>query len=870
MADLNPQQSPGIVPSGGLNVQASPNFFGALEAQGMADVGQATQGFGRVLGATGDTITAVALARAEMTNELLANDANTKAMSRVTQLYEDFNTKEGKAAHDAFPDFQAGLQQIYQDSIDQMPNPQAKSMLSRSLRYVTDNYLGRGISWSNSQFRKWQDDSANNASDEFLSQAAIASDDWNDKDHSHFDTYMASAYDNQLKIWEQKGYSAEDAAHNAKEWAGDKMADIITGVAKTDPAKAQAMFNTYDGIFDAKARFKATSALKSVMLDQQGNQITDDIMQGKGAPPRGEIASPDQIQQLGAEPAQPPSAAPTMPQVPSWTGDINSRAKTLMNMYEQRGMSHVAAAAMAARAITESSLNPRIVNSIGAAGLHQWLGDRRQMLMEYAQANGKDWTDPEVQADFAMHELGRGEKLVGDQLKLAQTPLQASIAAINFERPEGWSPTHPTGGALFDQSYALTQALLEGKDLTGIVGQSVLGANENKTGFAFGNMPNRAWALQQALDRTEGNPQLRNIVLSGIKQQFELADANVNDALKQIEINNKMQQEKSDQVEQDYLKKIYPGQDQQPAPDLQQSIIMDQNLTREAKERLNGLYMASMKGETGDAVSHKNVNGILQGILDGSVNDVGPIYEAKIAGKINTADFNLALGQFKDMTSPEGNTLGKQKASFFGSVKSQFTATNDLLGVGDGQGDQDYYRFQYAVNDKINQYRKEGKDPYDLFNPNKPDFMGSPANVKGFITPLSVRMKNFSVSNPNLINATTPADNAIVSPPAAGLVPPEAQPQPATEVAPTPAQAEALGKATGDTIGKALSAPPAQPSAVNPAPNAIPPSVPKRMPGETIEQYNKRIGGPKPLSSLEDFKKLTFADKLAALEKMIG
>jgi Phage tail lysozyme len=64
----------------------------------------------------------------------------------------------------------------------------------------------------------------------------------------------------------------------------------------------------------------------------------------------------------------------------------------------------------------ESNLKSDIENSIGAFGIGQWLGSRKEELKKFAILQGKPITDLDLQVDFIAHELNTTEKKVLKQL----------------------------------------------------------------------------------------------------------------------------------------------------------------------------------------------------------------------------------------------------------------------------------------------------------------------------------------------------------------------------------------------------------------------------------------------------------------------
>lgn len=100
-----------------------------------------------------------------------------------------------------------------------------------------------------------------------------------------------------------------------------------------------------------------------------------------------------------------------------------------------RGYSPHAAAALAGHMGQESGFNPAAVNEKeGANGLLQWRLDRWQNLQDFAKAQGKSPTDPEVQLDFVGKELAGPEKKAGAGFLAAPDVASASAALKPYIR----------------------------------------------------------------------------------------------------------------------------------------------------------------------------------------------------------------------------------------------------------------------------------------------------------------------------------------------------------------------------------------------------------------------------------------------------
>jgi hypothetical protein len=65
-------------------------------------------------------------------------------------------------------------------------------------------------------------------------------------------------------------------------------------------------------------------------------------------------------------------------------------------------------------------------------------------------------------------------------------------------------------------------------------------------------------------------------------------------------------------------------------------------------------------------------------------------------------------------------------------VKGFITKSNPMMGTIDRTGDNQLYKFTFDLRRKVDEYRKAGKDPRDLMDPSKPDYMGSPGALAGY------------------------------------------------------------------------------------------------------------------------------------------
>ena len=151
--------------------------------------------------------------------------------------------------------------------------------------------------------------------------------------------------------------------------------------------------------------------------------------------------------------------------------------------------------------------------------------------------------------------------------------------------------------------------------------------------------------------------------------------------------------------------------------------------------------------------------------------DAGPIYDAYTSGQLNRADFEWTRRELADAATPDGAMLARFKARLvdrlrptipdvdpgfdmpldpnvdvdpgFGiepdpniDVDPGFGPPGGLRYTDPGndrlKAEDELYQFQWLIDRKINAYREAGKDPFDLFDPSNPDYLGKPDSFAAF------------------------------------------------------------------------------------------------------------------------------------------
>jgi len=120
------------------------------------------------------------------------------------------------------------------------------------------------------------------------------------------------------------------------------------------------------------------------------------------------------------------------------TAEQNRRGVQIINFFIGKGLTAEQAAGIAGNFFAESGLQLNIVNSIGAYGLAQWLGSRKQNLFAFASSRGESVGNIslETQLEFTWNELQSTERGAYRNLISQNTVADATTSFVNgFERP---------------------------------------------------------------------------------------------------------------------------------------------------------------------------------------------------------------------------------------------------------------------------------------------------------------------------------------------------------------------------------------------------------------------------------------------------
>jgi hypothetical protein len=104
------------------------------------------------------------------------------------------------------------------------------------------------------------------------------------------------------------------------------------------------------------------------------------------------------------------------------------------------------------------------------------------------------------------------------------------------------------------------------------------------------------------------------------------------------------------------------------------------------------------------------------------------IYKAYGDGKLNTADFNFLNKEFKEMRTPEGDALSKDRQLFF----KQYAGAIHGPGYDPVTGSPKLYAAEMDARRMESDLRKKGLDPHLAYDPTSEYFIGKPARLSKY------------------------------------------------------------------------------------------------------------------------------------------
>lgn len=279
MAQVPYSPVPTIGPSGqGI---AAPRVNTPLEAFGGA-TGAALSNMGRVVDKAGDEIFARALALQELDNRAAADNADTQYMIEAGKLHADFNSLEGKAAKDAYPDYVKNLQELRQKIGADLPNDMSRRVYDAASRATMGRTIFNGAGHAAAENKKYLSGTSAAkvaASRDFVMQ--------NPNDEGAFEQGMRTI-ETQVRGSQAalEGWSPEKTDEEVRKNQSALIAYRVQGMAKTQPWTAKEYFEKNRGRMTAPDIVAVDKLVESSTRTAGSRIIADDVDKKFGTDPQ--------------------------------------------------------------------------------------------------------------------------------------------------------------------------------------------------------------------------------------------------------------------------------------------------------------------------------------------------------------------------------------------------------------------------------------------------------------------------------------------------------------------------------------------------------------------------------------------------------
>lgn len=711
-----------------------------------AGIGRARQQFGAQISQLGDVLANHGIRMQEEANAAEANDLLLKADMALAEKQTAFNSLEGKNAVDALPGYMADVQKLGTDFGGSASNGAVKKQFAQNFARKQGFAVVDGGRYAAGQNKRYQS-GLTLAVRSKAEQDAVAYPDSDLRGADALDLTRQSVQQQSM----QEGWSEQQTNLEIQKATSNVWEKRLAALSIKDPIRAKDLYDQNKDQIDGISRVKIEAHIEQGLISQGASRIADEVItRGKVREQRSETKA-----SIGASPE-------------------------ILAAIEQ----------------AESGGQPGLVSPKGALGNMQLMPETAK---EEARLAGIEYdenrlrNDPEYNRLLGTRVFNRYLASYGGNTTLALAAYNAGPARVNQ-----WLKDHgdPREGGITEAEWAQKIPFDETRRYLAKIGGKV----------QIASTESQVWGDDRDLPSMIKEARGRAQEISPGNQKFE--DASVNRTIQRYE-----QDIKAPKIERDRLRKeaderqkaaqeatlnegMAKAMQRQVNPE---SVWTDPNyavLTFDQKMKLqNGIKQAT-KDEPMSQVSQASTISLVDRIRlpDGDprkISDTGPIYDAYTAGALKNADFNFVMKEFNDLRTASGARLSVRQNDFFSHIRPQIDQSNPLMGKLDPTGKEQMYKLMIDVQDTVERYRKEGKNPYDLFDPAKPDYMGKPEALKPY--------------------------------------------------------QKSIGQSMGD-ISRRLTAPPNQPATRQPPSVTVPiaPALPpdqQRKSGESIADYLKRRGG---------------------------
>lgn len=257
------QQPAGVIPGQFTQrSEAPPTDFGQgaarLMGQAAGAVQQALAGFGEQIQRAGGVLADQAIRDQEIANETEATELATAMQGSINQEWAAFSELQGRAATEAYPQYQARVREIAEGTLGGASNERVRRMLANRVGQVSNAALMTGAQWNTRQTRT----ASINASEAASSQA-IADGMLNRFNPAGLAAALSIGQSEIIKIGEIAGWDAVTLAQKQAEYRGRFYGAVIATIAEDDPLAAKRVFDSVRESLDAGAQVRIENSLSA-------------------------------------------------------------------------------------------------------------------------------------------------------------------------------------------------------------------------------------------------------------------------------------------------------------------------------------------------------------------------------------------------------------------------------------------------------------------------------------------------------------------------------------------------------------------------------------------------------------------------------
>lgn len=666
------------------DIQTNPNAFGANVGQAMGNVGQgmdqAAQNFGQI---------------AQIQAESTKNAATTSWLSHMNDILNGnpqngmvgYRTLNGKAAVDAYSQYQQNIMDSYQKARDSL-SPLAQRMFDQTGLWALRSTLSQLSGHYAQQQHAYDYQEARGAvtiAQQTALNGADSPDTWN--------SGLAAVQDSSLNASKVMGLDGDAAEEQRRADIGQMYTARLKQISQRDPVQAEKFYQDNVAAFPIQQRFELGQMVKSMANTQYAandgaaalNAATGqwNTLPSQKVPQdfNADFVKPyddKQISGIARQVTKPSEYDPIINKV---------AAQYHLNPWELK--LHIAA---------ESGFDPDAKSPQGAVGL-------AQLMPETAKGLGVDPKDPAQAID------GMARLMVKAQAQAGDDP-----AAVDRFYYGGSTTAHGPNTDQYVANLAAVRASLHGGTLVpapmtsaqyeGIEGdvirQADVVAEQRRPGDAGYRLQVEAeaqkqWARNLQVMRGQEYARFSGVLDAAVKGGFQSAA-------------------------------------EMPAP-LQQTYAQ---LTPQNLESINAQFQRNIKAASGEFTpSDPKLYNSLQARINLAMGDPNKLTDPSqitpyIAHGLNYTDFGRLITQMKDVNSPEANPFLRQVNGVQTTARKMLLSQTSAMAHPE-LAEEAAYRFNIDLQNRITTYRQAGKDPQALFMPSSPDYVLAPSRVAAFM-----------------------------------------------------------------------------------------------------------------------------------------